>query len=46
MDEYFKLRNQLRVLREIQHDYSGKTIENIIKNLEAIVAYKESLLDY
>ena len=42
MDDYTKLNSQLSVLREIQHDYSGKTIENIIKNIEAILEYKQN----
>lgn len=40
-EEYIiiKLRAQLSVLRDIQKHYSGRTIDNIIQNLEAILDY-------
>ena len=34
-----RLRAQLSVLRDIQKQYSGRTIDNIIQNLEAILDY-------
>ena len=38
-DKTLRLRAQLSVLRDIQKYYSGRTIENIIQNLESILAY-------
>ena len=34
--DYIRLTAQIAVLKEIALDYSGKTIENIIQQLEAI----------
>lgn len=34
--EYARLNAKIDVLKEIAIDYSGKTIDNIIKQLEAI----------
>lgn len=34
--EYIRLTAQIAVLKEIAADYSGKTIDNIIQQLEAI----------
>ena len=34
--DYIKLTAQIAVLKEISADYSGKTIDNIIQQLEAI----------
>lgn len=34
--DYIRLTAQIAVLKEIAVDYSGKTIENIIQQLEAI----------
>lgn len=34
--DYIKLTAQIAVLKEITLDYSGKTIDNIIQQLEAI----------
>lgn len=34
--DYIRLTAQIAVLEEITVDYSGKTIENIIQQLEAI----------
>ena len=42
MEDNLKLKSQLDVLREVQHDYNGRTIENIIKNIESILEFKES----
>ena len=33
--EWLELQNQLHVLREVAEEYQGKTIENIIVQLEA-----------
>ena len=33
--EWLELQNQLHVLREVAEEYHGKTIENIITQLEA-----------
>lgn len=33
--EYLKLHNQIAALKEIAEEYPGKTIENIIVQLEA-----------
>ena len=33
--EYIKLKAQIAVLKEIQQHYAGKTIDNIIQQLEA-----------
>ena len=38
-DKTLRLRAQLSVLRDVQKHYSGRTIENIIQNLEAILDY-------
>ena len=34
--DYVRLTEQIAVLKEITVDYSGKTIDNIIQQLEAI----------
>lgn len=34
--EYARLNSKIAVLKEIAIDYSGKTIDNIIQQLEAI----------
>ena len=34
--DYIRLTAQIAVLKEIVFDYSGKTIDNIIQQLEAI----------
>ena len=34
--DYVRLTEQIAVLKEIAVDYSGKTIDNIIQQLEAI----------
>lgn len=33
--EYIQLKVQIDVLKEVQLDYAGKTIDNIIQQLEA-----------
>ena len=38
-DKTLRLRAQLWVLRDIQKHYSGRTIDNIIQNLEAILDF-------
>ena len=38
-DNTLRLRAQLSVLRDIQKHYPGRTIENIIQNIEAILDY-------
>lgn len=38
-DKTLRLRAQLSVLRDIQKNYPGRTIENIIQNLEARLDY-------
>ncbi len=35
-DEYMRTKTQLAVLRDIAAEYNGKTIGNIIQQLEAI----------
>lgn len=37
-----RLRRQLDVLRDVANDYHGRTIENIINNIEQRIAYYES----
>ena len=32
----------VKLKEELKHDYSGKTIENIIKNIETILKYKQN----
>ncbi|MBO7730943.1 MAG: hypothetical protein J6S67_00270 [Methanobrevibacter sp.] len=41
-NELFKLRAQVAVLKDIMKEYSGRTIDNIITNLEARIKYIES----
>ena len=36
LTDYIRLTAQIAVLKEIALDYSGKTIDNIIQQLEAI----------
>ncbi|MBR3467943.1 MAG: hypothetical protein IKH15_12090 [Bacteroidales bacterium] len=38
-DKTLRLRAQLSVLRDVQKNYPGRTIENIIQNLEARLDY-------
>lgn len=40
--EYAKLNAKIAVLKEIAIDYSGKTLDNIIHQLEAIVAERSN----
>lgn len=35
--DYIKLKAQITILKEVQVDYSGKTIENIIQQMESRV---------
>ncbi len=39
--EYIRLAAQIAVLKEIALDYSGKTIDNIIAQLEAVKRHAE-----
>ena len=39
LDKTFRLKAQLSVLRDVQKDYQGLTIENIIKQLESRVEH-------
>lgn len=41
MESYkrLKTRAQLSVLRDVQREYPGRTIENIIQNMESIVEF-------
>lgn len=41
MESYkrLKTRAQLSVLRDVQREYPGRTIENIIQNMESIVKF-------
>lgn len=41
-DELFKLKAQVAVLKDIMKEYSGRTIDNIITNLEARIKYIEN----
>lgn len=41
-NELFKLRAQVAVLKDIMKEYSGRTIDNIITNLESRIKYIES----
>ena len=36
--DVIKLKSQLQVLKEIAKDYQGKTVENIIQQIESRVA--------
>ena len=38
-DKTLRLRVQLSILRDVQKKFPGRTIENIIQNLEAILDY-------
>lgn len=40
--EYARLNAKIAVLKEIAIDYSGKTLDNIIHQLEAIVAERSN----
>ena len=40
--DYIRLTAQIAVLKEIAADYSGKTIDNIIQQLEAIKKEEEN----
>lgn len=40
-DKTFRLRAQLSVLRDVAREYNGRTINNIIANLEARIKYAE-----
>lgn len=41
-NELFKLKAQASVLKDVAKDYGGRTIENVIANLEARIKYIES----
>ena len=38
-DKTFRLRCWLSVLKEVRKEYSGRTIDNIIQNIEARIKY-------
>lgn len=40
--EYEKIKSQLEVLREVAEVYSGRTIDNIIQQLEACTKHAEN----
>ena len=40
--ELLKLRAQLSVLNDVMEEYSGRTIDNIVSNLEARIKAKEA----
>lgn len=42
--ELNKLRAQLSVLNDVMEEYSGRTIDNIVSNLEARIKAKEKQL--
>jgi hypothetical protein len=42
--EYLRAKTHLEVLREIAQTYRGRTIENVIDNLEARLKHYESLV--
>lgn len=41
-NELFKLKAQVAVLKDVMKEYSGRTIENVISNIEARIKYIES----
>lgn len=41
-NELFKLRAQVAVLKDVMKEYSGRTIDNIVTNIEARIKYLES----
>lgn len=41
-NELFKLRAQVAVLKDIMKEYSGRTIDNIVTNIEARIKYIEN----
>lgn len=41
-DKTFRLRAQLSVLKDVAKEYNGRTINNVIANLEARIKYAES----
>ena len=38
-DKTFRLRVWLSILKEVRREYSGRTIDNIIQNIEARIKY-------
>ena len=38
--EFFRIKAQRAVLAEVAKDYPGRTIENIIQNMDAIIGVK------
>lgn len=44
MKDLFKLKAQLSALRDVATEYRGRTIENIIANIEARIKAKEERL--
>ena len=41
-NELFKLRAQVSVLKDVAKEYGGRTIDNVISNIEARIKYLES----
>lgn len=40
--ELNKLRAQLAILKDVMEEYSGRTIDNIVANIEARIKVKEA----
>lgn len=41
-NELFKLRAQVSVLKDVAKEYGGRTIDNVISNIEARIKYIEN----
>lgn len=41
-NELFKLKAQVAVLKDVMKEYSGRTIDNIVANIEARIKYIEN----
>ena len=39
--EYFKLKSQLSILKDVLTEYQGKTIDNIIRNIQSRIDWYE-----
>ena len=39
--EYHRLRAQLAILKDVAEEYGGRTLENIIANIEARIKWRE-----
>ena len=40
--EYTRIKTQLAVLKEVAETYQGRTVENVIDNIEARIKHYES----